>query len=54
LWATAAICYRPAADCGLRLLCLSTSAVAGLSFGIAEGLLGFGFAASWHGLFTVT
>jgi hypothetical protein len=36
------------------LLCLPTSAVSRLSFGIAEGLLGFRFTASWHGLFTVT
>jgi hypothetical protein len=54
LWTTAAICCRPATDCGLRLLRLPTSAVSRLSFGIAEGLLGFGLTASWHGLFTVT
>jgi hypothetical protein len=41
-------------DRGLGLLCLPASAVARLSFGIAEGMLGFGFTASWHGLFTVT
>jgi hypothetical protein len=54
LWTTAAVCCRPAADCGRGLLCLPTSTVACLSFGIAEGLLGFGLTASWHSLFTVT
>jgi hypothetical protein len=51
---TAPVCCRASADRGLRLLYLPTSAVSRLSFGIAEGVLGFGFAASWHGLFTVT
>jgi len=54
LCTTAAICGQPAADRDLGLLCLPTSAVSRLSFSIAEGLLGFGFTASWHGLFTVT
>ncbi len=36
------------------VLCLATGAVARLPFGIAEGLPGSGFTASWHGLFSVT
>jgi hypothetical protein len=41
--------WTTAADRVLRLLCLRTSAVSRLSFGIAEGSLGFWFTASWHG-----
>ena len=46
--------HRAGAMTVQRLLCLPASAVARLSFGIAEGLLGFGLSASGHGLSTVT
>ena len=42
------------ADAGWRLLGLATSAITGLSFGVAEGVVTFRLAASWHGVFSVT
>lgn len=40
---------RPAvADQGRRLLGLAASAIAGLSFGVAEGVLALRLATSWH------
>jgi hypothetical protein len=42
------------ADAGWRLLGLATSAITGLSFGVAEGVVTFRLSASWHGLFSVT
>jgi hypothetical protein len=35
------------------LLGLASRTMAGLAFGVAEGVLTFGLSASWHGLFTV-
>ena len=37
-----------------RLLGLPTGAISGLSFGVAEGVVTFRLAASWHGVFSVT
>ena len=42
------------ADDGARAIIFVACAVAGLSFGVAEGGPTFGLAASWHGLFSVT
>jgi hypothetical protein len=37
----------------LRLRGLVAGAMAGLPFGVAEGVLAFRLATSWHGLFSV-
>ena len=56
LWPGAPVGRPPIADPddGGRVIIFVARAVAGLAFGVAEGGLTFGLAASWHGLFSVT
>jgi hypothetical protein len=54
LRAGAAIGGTTISDEGLTLLVLVAGAVAGLALGVGEGVVALGFAASWHGLFSVT
>jgi hypothetical protein len=42
------------ADGEWRLLGLPAGAISGLSFGVAEGVVTYRLAASWHGVFSVT
>ena len=50
----ASVRWPAMADAGWRVLGLATSAISGLSFGVAESVVTFRLSASWHGVFSVT
>src|ERR1700730_8072054 len=50
----ASVRWPAVADAGWRVLGLATSAISGLSFGVAESVVTFRLSASWHGVFSVT